>query len=372
MSLATRCTACNTVFRVVQDQLKVSQGWVRCGRCGAVFNALEGLFDLDPAPTTAPEAPAPAPATAALGMPEAAPAADTADVPAAAPAELPPATEARAMPAAAAPHWDEPWAPDVATPATIVSDPGPAQVEAHRPGNFAGSGAGAASDATPASRVDEADRIDFADARFNTALLAEEGIVTGDSSLEGMPLADAAAPPLIADGAPPEFLRKAERTARWSSPRARWTLSLLCLMLLLVLALQVLLHYRDLVATLLPESRPALQAACEVLQCRIEPLRRIDDIVIESSSLNALPGSDAVRLSVVLRNRGVFPLALPAIELTLTDAGGQMIARRILPPSDFGAGASAVLPAASELPLQLVLTTSGRRASGYTVEPFYP
>src|SRR5678816_123447 len=69
MSLATRCTSCGTVFRVVQDQLKVSEGWVRCGRCDAVFNALEGLFDLGrdsppewnggPAPTlsagTAPE-----------------------------------------------------------------------------------------------------------------------------------------------------------------------------------------------------------------------------------------------------------------------------------------------------------------------------
>ena len=47
MSLATRCPSCGTVFRVVQDQLKVSEGWVRCGRCNEVFNALEGLFDLD-------------------------------------------------------------------------------------------------------------------------------------------------------------------------------------------------------------------------------------------------------------------------------------------------------------------------------------
>ena len=46
MSLATRCASCGTVFRVVQDQLKVSEGWVRCGRCDSVFNALEGLFDL--------------------------------------------------------------------------------------------------------------------------------------------------------------------------------------------------------------------------------------------------------------------------------------------------------------------------------------
>ena len=46
MSLATRCPACGTVFRVVQDQLKVSQGWVRCGQCHEVFNALESLFEL--------------------------------------------------------------------------------------------------------------------------------------------------------------------------------------------------------------------------------------------------------------------------------------------------------------------------------------
>ena len=47
MSLVTRCPACGTVFRVVQDQLKVSEGWVRCGRCSEVFNAVDGLFDLD-------------------------------------------------------------------------------------------------------------------------------------------------------------------------------------------------------------------------------------------------------------------------------------------------------------------------------------
>ena len=45
MSLATRCTACGTGFRVVDDQLKISGGWVRCGSCNEVFNASEHLFD---------------------------------------------------------------------------------------------------------------------------------------------------------------------------------------------------------------------------------------------------------------------------------------------------------------------------------------
>jgi predicted Zn finger-like uncharacterized protein len=50
MSLATRCTHCGTIFKVVQDQLKVSEGWVRCGRCHEVFNALPALFDLNSEP----------------------------------------------------------------------------------------------------------------------------------------------------------------------------------------------------------------------------------------------------------------------------------------------------------------------------------
>ncbi|MBH2014899.1 MAG: zinc-ribbon and DUF3426 domain-containing protein [Burkholderiales bacterium] len=64
MSLATRCTHCGTIFKVVQDQLKVSEGWVRCGRCQGVFNALPALFDLDteaPPPRQVPAPPAPAP-----------------------------------------------------------------------------------------------------------------------------------------------------------------------------------------------------------------------------------------------------------------------------------------------------------------------
>ena len=39
MSQVTRCPACKTMFKVVADQLKIAQGWVRCGRCGEVFDA---------------------------------------------------------------------------------------------------------------------------------------------------------------------------------------------------------------------------------------------------------------------------------------------------------------------------------------------
>ena len=37
-ALASRCPSCKTVFRVVPDQLRVSAGWVRCGRCAEVVD----------------------------------------------------------------------------------------------------------------------------------------------------------------------------------------------------------------------------------------------------------------------------------------------------------------------------------------------
>lgn len=82
MSLATRCTHCGTIFKVVQDQLKVSEGWVRCGRCTEVFNALPGLFDLDrdpppQRPATAPPRPDPTPPPPPPPEPAPEPAADS-------------------------------------------------------------------------------------------------------------------------------------------------------------------------------------------------------------------------------------------------------------------------------------------------------
>ncbi|MDQ0015819.1 putative Zn finger-like uncharacterized protein [Variovorax boronicumulans] len=61
MSLVTRCPACTTTFKVVRDQLRISDGWVRCGRCSHVFDATLDLHESsDGAPAGAPPAPSPA------------------------------------------------------------------------------------------------------------------------------------------------------------------------------------------------------------------------------------------------------------------------------------------------------------------------
>ena len=43
MSQNTRCPSCATLFKVVADQLRISDGWVRCGQCKQIFDATAHL-----------------------------------------------------------------------------------------------------------------------------------------------------------------------------------------------------------------------------------------------------------------------------------------------------------------------------------------
>lgn len=320
MSLATRCFACGTVFRVVQDQLKVSEGWVRCGRCNEVFNALESLFDLER------------------------------DTP---------------------PEWvpGEPVPVDVlvgaAEPVEAESTPDPFQVDrldAHLIASQRSEGG-----STPATRIGERDRLEFPDAQFDSESAASDVMMPIHDTTLVLPSEpeQPSLPPA------PEFIRHAQRRARWQSPAARVSLSAAGLILFVLLALQAGHHFRDTVAVRWPETKPALTAWCAALGCSIEAPKRIDDIAVESTALTRAAAPESFRLAVTLRNRGSTALALPSVDLGLTDATGQLVARRMLAPSEWRV-AGPTIQAGAELPLQLLLTTGSVRVTGYTVEIFYP
>src|SRR5580704_4623026 len=58
----TVCPKCALTLVVTAEDLRVAQGYVRCGRCSSVFNALARLAEERAAPeeSVAPAAPAPA------------------------------------------------------------------------------------------------------------------------------------------------------------------------------------------------------------------------------------------------------------------------------------------------------------------------
>ena len=332
MSLATRCYTCGTVFRVVQDQLKVSEGWVRCGRCNEVFNALEALFDLE--------------------------------------RDTPPEWTPREAPAAAAPSAAAPAA-HLASPAVDVNvghDGGvDVDVGDRADEEFAQPIYRRETDSTPAMRVDERDRLDFPDARFASESEPAPG-EAGDNK-DGvsilLPLGEDAVVPDV------EFVRHAQRRARWESPLARIGLSLVGTLFAVGLLLQAAHHFRDGLAARWPDVKPALLAWCDLAGCTIQAPRHIEEIAVDSTALTRGDNADTFRLAVTLRNRAGTALAIPAVDLSLTDPSGLLVARRMLTPSDFRVGTTTIGPGA-ELPLQLVLSTGSARVTGYTVEIFYP
>jgi predicted Zn finger-like uncharacterized protein len=80
MDLYTRCSHCETTFRVTTQQLQASSGQVRCGFCNQVFDAFATLTARDPAAPAAESVPAPDLAPAAAEAVAAPPAAEKSTV----------------------------------------------------------------------------------------------------------------------------------------------------------------------------------------------------------------------------------------------------------------------------------------------------
>jgi predicted Zn finger-like uncharacterized protein len=354
MTLATRCSACGTSFRIAQDQLKASGGWVRCGRCNEVFNAIEGLYEIG-APVVEP--------VNGAGL-SAAPEESEAVVQAAA-APLPgtpdsgetlaspvPEAVARILAARTAPLPELPGLesthsashePLEALPPLPEGDFEPAVP----PGNADG---GAVIENTPPSLHDD-------ELPAVEEPLAVESVRPGDE--------------LAPDEVAPSFVRSAQRAERWQRPGRRRVLAFFSSLLLLALGAQATLAYRDMVASRWPALQAPLVQACDVLGCRVEPMRHIAALSVDSSGLQQVGSEPLYNLSVTLRNRGGVELMVPSLDLVLTDSQGRMIARRVLTMAELGRP-SRTVAARSEISGQVSLSTGEQRVSGYTIEIFYP
>jgi predicted Zn finger-like uncharacterized protein len=171
----------------------------------------------------------------------------------------------------------------------------------------------------------------------------------------------------------PEFLEDEPPRSRYG---VAWGLG--ALIAAAALAGQLVYQYRTELATLAPQLQPLLAEGCRFLDCELRLPRRPDLLSIESSDLQ----SDARReglivLNAVIRNRAAFAQELPALELTLTDAGDRPLVRRVLRPADYAPGLAPALRGpglapGAEAVLRLHFDTGGVRATGYRLYLFYP
>jgi predicted Zn finger-like uncharacterized protein len=176
-----------------------------------------------------------------------------------------------------------------------------------------------------------------------------------------------------ADADEPEFVKRSRRQERMGRTH-RMLMGLGAVALLLALAAQAVLGFRNVLAAQHPALKPALTAACAVLGCRVELPALAENLVIETGELTTLgPGTYA--LNTLLRNQGNLVLAWPSIELELTDANDKPVLRRVLAPADYlphGTPAASGFGPHSEQPVALHFTLAGLQPSGYHTFVFYP
>ena len=416
MSLITRCPACATQFKVVPEQLKLSDGWVRCGHCSDVFDAtryLQGQAPeaAQPKPPATQQAPVSFnrersvkprlrrdPSTPAQTVASSSPVVPDAVV------AINPETDVARRQANDSDSDLPPHAPDRPrntdpSPSRDVGPPTPTPDPLHP-----ATAAPVDRNAAPASdfqielerfAADQA-KPPAANPRFvsvNTAAHSQPKLPSPSLPLTPPPLAPLVpsspspqqAPPAAKDVLPlpdtpegglsasePGFVRQARQRAFWRSPSVRALLTLVVLLLSAVLVGQWALHERDRLAARHPDWQPLLARLCEPLGCTIGAVRDLQAVVIESATLTRRIG-DFYSFDLVLKNTSTTALAVPALELSLTDAADTVVSRRVFLPDEL-AGVPPLLPPQSTVPVSLRLSLSVGELSmaGYRALVFYP
>jgi predicted Zn finger-like uncharacterized protein len=358
MSLITRCPACGTMFKIVPDQLRISEGWVRCGHCSEVFDASSNMQDAAPVPIERASEP------------------QTHDALADEPVQA--RAEEEAVHNAHAEGFDSSLHTEIDEDPPHSQGPDSAMLEAH------------AQDLVE-SPLDQPFALRRPDVS-QSGPQEEEAPPTASSKAGWAPAPSnngwgpspvawpSRAPAPASQGEPePElhelsFVRQARAKEFWRHPATRVFLFLLLLVLAALLAAQVGIHDRDRLAAAEPSLRPLLAHLCDALGCRIGPARQIDALAIESSSFAKLRG-DAYRLNFTLRNQAPIQVAMPALELTLTDAQEQPVLRRVLLATDYAPSLAVIAPNADwsgSLAIGVAGGNGAPRISGYRVLAFYP
>lgn len=170
----------------------------------------------------------------------------------------------------------------------------------------------------------------------------------------------------------PSFVRKAQRQERWRRPWVRALLALLALVLPALLLGQIALHERNALAARVPALQPALEALCQAIGCQVAPPQNIAMVVIAGSSFTQESTSQRYRLDVSLRNQSTTLVATPALELTLTDASDQPLARKVFLPADLHSPQALGARAEWNGSFPVQLQELPQPVVGYRVQLFYP
>jgi predicted Zn finger-like uncharacterized protein len=170
----------------------------------------------------------------------------------------------------------------------------------------------------------------------------------------------------------PEFVKRS-RQQEQSGKTRRLLLAVGSVLLLLVLAGQSAITFRNVLAARYPGAKPALVSTCALFGCKVELPARIDTLTIEQGELTAM-GANTYSLATLLHNQDSLVQAWPQIELTLTDANDKPLVRRVFTPAEYlpqGSAPATGFAARAEQPVKLYFQLDQLKPSGYRIAIFY-
>lgn len=390
MSLLTRCPACTTLYKVVPDQLRISQGWVKCGQCGEIFDASQHLMEVSLVPEnlivdSSSESASVLPAESNdIDRPALDGDWQTAQSKQAAQKEPQSLGSPGVVPE-----------PDGALSSELITDSTP---DPHADPVLSSESVSAVSSAAGLGAEVE---LVVAQSLEDTLPVPPEGELSNFVSFELdelSPQTDISAQPdrepvqqqsaesgltpghevqvteSLATSTPVSFMGDAEQTSVWHHRLVRFALASLAGLLTLALGAQWIYRDHDRLAAAQPQWKPALETVCNALRCSVNSWQQIESIAIDAVAFGKL-GGDRYRLSFTLRNTDSVMVAWPSVELTLTDMQDRVVVRRVLSPAEQAAAADH-LAASSEVPvvvnLRITPLASDALFVGYRLLAFYP
>jgi predicted Zn finger-like uncharacterized protein len=338
--LLTICPNCSAQFKVQPEQLNVRQGRVMCGRCRQVFNAFQSLSRVEE-----PTEPFVADLQEAVAEHEESVSGDEAvDASADVESKSEPVADAlflREEPMPLSAGFSAFELPQHAASPAPIAEEFPAEAsEAANPRGDTG-----------------AMEIPPADLHSNITTPVEPAI---DLSGDDNPLLDR---------------EPSSAETRPAAPSRAWAFGVF--ILFFGLLAQAGYAFRATLVSTYPPLRPMVSQVCEFAGCKVSWGRDESALKIEYSELIETPGKPGrVLLTATLVNRGETKQDLPSLELRLTDNANQVVASRLLHPSDYLGRALAKdegLVPNTEFYVNLNLELSNKPvASGYGLIVFYP
>jgi hypothetical protein len=147
------------------------------------------------------------------------------------------------------------------------------------------------------------------------------------------------------------------------------------IVLTLALGAQALVGWRDDIAARVPSLAPMLSQVLSPLGWSVASPRNRAALSIESFELRASNTAGEFELSALLSNRAAYPVALPALELTLKDSADGVMLRKALTAEEYAGppqNAASSLPGRSERAVRVRMALNGPAPAGYSADLFYP